>query len=214
MVKAQTTPSERSEDLLREAAIRLFGRHDYDSVSVKQIAELAGVNVALISYHFGGKLGLYRECIGKFGKDRLSTVERILTPPSSHQEMVVRLKMFIAEMIETQMERPDISAIIHRECEMMNPAIEDIFTATFLQVFKTLAAFLKTSKQKKYIRSEVDPLFTASMIFGIISNMTRMSNANKRYLSIDMGNAKDRQRFAEEAANVVLQGISLKGVSV
>lgn len=47
------------EKILRSAE-NLFGEHGFDGVSVRQIALAAGVPVALINYHFGGKEGLYR----------------------------------------------------------------------------------------------------------------------------------------------------------
>ena len=42
------------------AAEALFADGGYEGTSIRQIALKAGVPVALISYHFGGKLGLYR----------------------------------------------------------------------------------------------------------------------------------------------------------
>jgi AcrR family transcriptional regulator len=50
--------SETRERLLK-TAILAFGRRDYDGVAIRQIVEKAGVNIAAISYHFGGKQGLY-----------------------------------------------------------------------------------------------------------------------------------------------------------
>lgn len=43
-----------------ETALQLFSNSGYDKVSVRDIAQAAEVNVAAISYHFGGKPGLYR----------------------------------------------------------------------------------------------------------------------------------------------------------
>lgn len=45
---------------LTGAAAELFGEHGFDGVRVEQVARRAGVNKAMISYHFGGKRGLYR----------------------------------------------------------------------------------------------------------------------------------------------------------
>lgn len=56
----------RSADLtatakIRDAAIDQFGRHGF-SVSVRAIAEAAGVSAALVIHHFGSKEGLRRAC--------------------------------------------------------------------------------------------------------------------------------------------------------
>lgn len=42
-----------------EAATKLFALKGLAAVSVKELAEAAGVNIALISYYFGGKENLY-----------------------------------------------------------------------------------------------------------------------------------------------------------
>ena len=45
------------------SAIRSFGQKGYDGASIRDIAEAAGVNIAGIAYHFGGKEQLYRACL-------------------------------------------------------------------------------------------------------------------------------------------------------
>jgi AcrR family transcriptional regulator len=49
-----------SQQRILAAAEELFAASGYEGTSVRQIAQKAGVPVALISYHFGSKLGLYR----------------------------------------------------------------------------------------------------------------------------------------------------------
>ncbi|MDQ2626040.1 MAG: TetR family transcriptional regulator [Actinomycetota bacterium] len=56
----------RSSDLtasakIRDAAIEQFGRHGF-GVSIRAIAEAAGVSAALVIHHFGSKDGLRRAC--------------------------------------------------------------------------------------------------------------------------------------------------------
>ena len=55
------TPSrgDATREALIRAAIDMFGRDGFSAASTRAISEAAGVNQALIGYHFGGKPGLY-----------------------------------------------------------------------------------------------------------------------------------------------------------
>ena len=48
-----------TRQILLDTAIALFGEHGYEAVSIRMLAETAGVNVAAINYHFGSKDDLY-----------------------------------------------------------------------------------------------------------------------------------------------------------
>jgi AcrR family transcriptional regulator len=50
---------DQTRESLIDAAIEVFGRDGFRAASTRSIADLAGVNQALIGYHFGGKPGLY-----------------------------------------------------------------------------------------------------------------------------------------------------------
>ncbi len=52
-------PGETRQRIL-ETSLRLFAEHGFKGVSVRDISAAAGVNVAAVNYHFGGKQGLYR----------------------------------------------------------------------------------------------------------------------------------------------------------
>lgn len=56
------SPAETRERLLAVAADS-FAANGYAGTSVRDIAHVAAVNVAAISYHFGGKEQLYQECL-------------------------------------------------------------------------------------------------------------------------------------------------------
>lgn len=59
-----------TRDRLLSAALHAFGSRDYDGVSTREIVQAAGANIAAISYHFGGKRGLYRDTLA-YMADRL-----------------------------------------------------------------------------------------------------------------------------------------------
>jgi TetR/AcrR family transcriptional regulator, regulator of cefoperazone and chloramphenicol sensitivity len=59
---ARSGDRETRARLLR-AAERLFAEHGFRHVTVREICRAAGANVAAVNYHFGDKLGLYREIV-------------------------------------------------------------------------------------------------------------------------------------------------------
>ena len=61
MAMTETTPSMTQDTRTRlvQTALSVFARRDFDAVSVREIVDLAEANIAAVSYHFGGKEGLY-----------------------------------------------------------------------------------------------------------------------------------------------------------
>src|SRR5690606_1390985 len=60
---------QRSREQILRAAAEVFAEKGYAGARVRDIAARAGVNAQLISYYFGGKLGLYR-AIGEQWRER------------------------------------------------------------------------------------------------------------------------------------------------
>ena len=61
--EAATDRGERARTRLIGEAARIFAEKGYASASTREICTAAGLNVAAIHYHFGGKEGLYREVL-------------------------------------------------------------------------------------------------------------------------------------------------------
>ena len=74
------TPDPRTRARLLKAAEQLFAERGFRKVTVREICHAAKANVAAVNYHFGDKLGLYREAA--FGNLRLRHPARfqILAP--------------------------------------------------------------------------------------------------------------------------------------
>ncbi|MEU1663475.1 TetR family transcriptional regulator [Streptomyces sparsogenes] len=78
--------SERSCQLLLDAAMDEFAEKGYAGARVQSIADRAGLNKQLISYYFGGKEGLYRE----LHRQWLRREETIVDPAVPLDELIVR----------------------------------------------------------------------------------------------------------------------------
>ena len=61
--EAATDRGQRARIRLIAEAARIFAEKGYAAASTREICAAAGLNVAAIHYHFGGKEGLYREVL-------------------------------------------------------------------------------------------------------------------------------------------------------
>lgn len=59
MAKKAEAKGVRRKDRILDAAEALFAKHGFDGVSMRMVADKAGVDLALASYHFGNKRGLF-----------------------------------------------------------------------------------------------------------------------------------------------------------
>jgi AcrR family transcriptional regulator len=75
------TGTKPGKERILDAAERLFARHGFYGVSVRDITEEAGVDVALVSYHFGGKRELFTAVFQRraelLNPERLAMLEEV-----------------------------------------------------------------------------------------------------------------------------------------
>ncbi len=64
------------KDSILQAAEDLFGAHGFDRISVRDIAEEAGVNKALVFYHFNSKDELFETVLLKYFADHRAALEK------------------------------------------------------------------------------------------------------------------------------------------
>jgi AcrR family transcriptional regulator len=76
-VEKETTPDSSREKLIRSAE-ELFAARGFDGVSVRDIANEAGVNSALVGYYFRGKEGLLSEVYLRHCRPLTSEREKLL----------------------------------------------------------------------------------------------------------------------------------------
>jgi AcrR family transcriptional regulator len=90
--------AEQTKEKILNAAERLFSERGIDGVSMREIASAAGVQLALISYYFRTKEGLYRAVfqrrIAPVSTERLSTLRGLMmrkSPPPTVEEVLEAL---------------------------------------------------------------------------------------------------------------------------
>src|SRR6185436_7821541 len=117
--KTATTTSTR-ESVFAAAATQ-FSAHGFDGVAMDDIAREAGVNKAMIYYHFADKLALYRAIVSDGLQQTSEAIGAIVsssdTPPS-------KLDRFIAAFVGMTENRPWLPAIMLREIAEGAPRLD------------------------------------------------------------------------------------------
>jgi AcrR family transcriptional regulator len=203
--RAKDLPKDTRERLIKVAKT-LFAEHGIDGTTVKQISDVAGLNISLISYHFKGKEGLYRTCIEKLGKARLAMTERVLQEPQSVEEFKVRLSLFIDDFFNAHLEEPELSKIVARECEMNMPLTQDIFKNTFFKMFETIVHFFKSAQNKDLIRKDLDVEVMSGLFFGGLVHIAQRDRINEVFFELTIRDRKYREIVIQQALLFCLQG--------
>jgi len=88
-----------TRDRLLHAAARLFAGRGFKRVTVRDICRDARANVAAVNYHFGDKLGLYREVLHTAVSTMRSTLEAAQAA-GRHGDAEARLRAYIHVYLE------------------------------------------------------------------------------------------------------------------
>ena len=102
-----------TRDALVAAGTALFAERGYDGVPVALIAQKAGVNKAMINYHFGGKRKLYLAIVSATFADIVTRVEGLAEAPRPAPEVLRELIAAVGEMVTRR--HPHFCSMMLRE---------------------------------------------------------------------------------------------------
>lgn len=143
---------------LLQAAKKLFAKQGFDATSVRQICEEAGANVALVSYHFGGKEQLFKAIYDRYiQEERFKEFEPLMGNPAE------ALKAFIRALIHYRFNEPDMVAITFREISAESSKTT-VLQEYLHPVWRLLRHILESGMEKGQFRIDsVDYTMTAVM---------------------------------------------------
>jgi len=156
-------------DILR-AARRVFARKGFDGTSVREVAEEARVNKAMIYYHFSDKLALYREVLTDSFKefDRIWE-HRIFNSPASTK---AKIKKYIEEFIKFQEKNDEVRRIMSMEFASSGSnykwLAENVFHTGYMRLAKIIREGVRNGELKKMNPTLAISALTGMMIHGFI----------------------------------------------
>lgn len=152
-------PSRADNDKVRsdllDAARKHFLTSQFKAVSVRQIAETAGVNGAMVSYYFGNKQGLYLAMV----EELLKSLEESLAEISQQHELTVAdFSRSYSRILASNPWWPNfmVREVLFSEGETRNAMIER-FATSFAP---RLMASIQSEIGAGHYRSDLNPALT------------------------------------------------------
>lgn len=174
---------------LLERAIELFAEHGFAGVSTRTLALAAASNVALITFHFGSKQGLYEAAI-------LETVERlkhVLDPTidklegsnlseTKPQELLRSVVASIFLQVLPHGPTPGLFQLLFRELhadtQLARRSLDKLITPLILSIEKVIQAINPSQSQQRSRLTSVLLVDTMALVFRDHQIMLRYMNQN------------------------------------
>jgi AcrR family transcriptional regulator len=200
--KASASPEAGTRERLWSAAAGEFARHGFAGASVDRIASAAGVNKAMIYYHFTSKAALYREIL----RDMFAAVDaRVHAIVASGRSPADKIRDF-AEAIALEAEaRPHFPPIWFREIAEEGTHLDAATTAHIGGVIRGLRAIL----QEGVAAGAFTPLNPILLHAGIIGPMLIYFASPKLRARLERGGVKGAGQLTRDDVVAHVQRVAL-----
>jgi TetR/AcrR family transcriptional regulator, regulator of cefoperazone and chloramphenicol sensitivity len=175
---------------LLEAAIDQFGRHGFEGASTRDIARASGTAMSSITYHFGGKQGLYLAaadhiagCVRELQGEALASARTMAE--TGTREQAIEALLAVLDGFAQMMLRPESEAwslFITREQQAPTEAFDRLYTGVMQEVVAVFVALLARIRTDL---GERDVLALGLMLFGQTLVLRVCRAAVTRILAVD-----------------------------
>jgi TetR/AcrR family transcriptional regulator len=147
------------------AARTLFARRGLEGTSVREVAEAANVNNAMIYYHFTDKVGMYRAVLA----DSFTEFDRIWEHElfSTNVSARAKIRKYVEELIRFQRDNEEIRRILSMEFASCGKNIKWLADNFFNHSYEKLAAILKEGVKRGELK-QVDLSAAISTLVGMV----------------------------------------------
>jgi AcrR family transcriptional regulator len=147
------------------AARTLFAERGLEGTSVREVAEAAGVNNAMIYYHFTDKVEMYRAVLAdSFTEFDCIWEHEIFSTGASSRE---KIQKYVEELIRFQQDNEEIRRILSMEFASCGKNLKWLADNFFNHSYEKLTAILKAGMKKGELK-KVDLSIAISSLVGMV----------------------------------------------
>lgn len=174
-------------------AMQLFADKGFEATSIRDLAKVADVNVAMVNYYFGSKEKLMEAIIEEkaaYMKDRIEE----LNANNSISE-IDKVNALIEDYVNRIVSNPNFHKLLYKELMGSNREnLNQILTNTFARNTKNFAKIIENGIKKKVFK-KVDATLTVASIIGSITQIMMSKNMCNQL----MEKPQDYEPYTDEA---------------
>jgi AcrR family transcriptional regulator len=171
--------TEKHKHILRKAE-ELFAEKGYDGSTVRDIAQAAAVNLAMISYYFGSKEKLIETLFAeRMGSIRLR-IESVVNNEavSPFQKLEILIDQHIERVFERQ---PFYILMLHEQMLNKNEAILSSIKKYKLEYINLIKEVIDQGKKQHLFKADIDVMLLLTSMTGTVMQMLINKNYYKEF---------------------------------
>ena len=181
----------------------LFSVKGYDATTVDDIAQVSGVNKALIYYYFKNKSGLYSEVMsGLFD----AIYSEVTVAKEECSSIVDELQTFIQTYANYAYKNPYFPALLLRELSDSGAHLPEMMFASMRKLFVLLSDILKRGEEQKVFVKSI-PIVIHFMITGTLNLMITTMPLRKELVSLDSSVNVCNECSAEDVSSFIFETV-------
>lgn len=162
--KTQVVDSDCRANLIA-AAVPLFAVKGFNGVSVRELANTAGVNISMISYYFGSKEGLY----GAVLSGQFAILEKIGEIEQLEIDTLQKFELYVRATVSRYRKNPYLLRFYTSELTNPTPCFETIVKPAIKRVVQILLETFSEGLTHEKFREGLDPADTVLALAGMIN---------------------------------------------
>jgi|SRR6185295_4040320 AcrR family transcriptional regulator len=197
--------SEKQVQLL-DTAEKLFSQKGFDGTSVRDIAEAAGFNTAMISYYFGSKEKLMEEIFERKSLNLREKVDNLLQDDSL--DPLQKMYSLVDGYIDAILQRKQFHRILLTEQIInQNPSIIQMVDKMKARNSECINDLIRLGQKKGMFKKNIDiPMLSNTLMGTIFQSMINME-FYKNYHHLDALKEEEFERLLKKKLSAHLKNI-------
>ncbi len=191
---------EHDSDRLLEAALTSFAEHGFDKTPLRLIATRAGVDVALISYRYGSKFGLWKAVVSSVNESSLLEAKEFLRQAETLPEDQ-RLQFICAKLVDMIFQRPAFAKVLLTELiANISPERKELISDTLIKpMHDVIMTSLRKTNLIKDIEGQPDPGLSLTIAIAAVA----LASSTETLTTIFTAFGEDRERLRQDLAKLL-----------